>query len=133
MKERSDRIGLLALPGLTFLAVVFALPLVLLLLKSFQIDGAFSIAEYRLFFSDEFNITALVRTLRVAALTTLLALLIAYPTAIALKLDIHEWEARNYKTWHKTTMEPGRRHSDRPLATSRQSTGAISGSGPTQS
>jgi hypothetical protein len=26
----------------------------------------------------------------------------SYPTAIARKLDIPEWEARNYKTWHHT-------------------------------
>ena len=84
MIGRSERIGLLALPGLSFLAVVFALPLVLLLLKSFQIDGQVSVEEYRLFFGDEFNRTALARTLRVAALTTLLALVIAYPTAIAM-------------------------------------------------
>ena len=84
MIARADRIGLLALPGLVFLAVVFALPLILLLLKSFQIDGVFSVEEYRLFFGDDFNMTALARTLRVAALTTLLALLIAYPTAIAM-------------------------------------------------
>lgn len=84
MRERTERIGLLALPGLTFLAVVFALPLVLLLVKSFQIDGGFSVAEYRAFFGDEFNMTALARTLRVAALTTALALVIAYPTAIVM-------------------------------------------------
>lgn len=29
----------------------------------------------------------------------------SYPTAIALKLDIPEWEARNYKTWHKSLAE----------------------------
>jgi hypothetical protein len=29
----------------------------------------------------------------------------SYPTAIALKLDIPEWEARNYKTWHKSLSE----------------------------
>jgi len=75
---------LLALPGLAFLTVVFALPLVLLLLKSFQIAGEFSVEEYQLFFAEPFNTTALARTLRVAALTTLLALVIAYPTAIAM-------------------------------------------------
>lgn len=82
--HRMQNIGLLAVPGLTFLALIFALPLFLLLLKSFQIDGQFSIEEYRLFFSDDFNIAVLMRTLRVALLTTLLALLIAYPTAIAM-------------------------------------------------
>ncbi|MEN8167351.1 MAG: ATP-grasp domain-containing protein [Pseudomonadota bacterium] len=29
----------------------------------------------------------------------------SYPTAIALKLDIPEWEARNFKTWHKSLAE----------------------------
>lgn len=82
MSARGERIGLLALPGLSFLAVIYALPLVMLLLKSFQIEGQFSVAEYVTFFGDEFNRTVLWRTLRVALLTTLLALLIAYPTAI---------------------------------------------------
>lgn len=82
--RRLEHIGLLALPGLTFLAVIFALPLFMLLLKSFQIDGQVSLAEYRLFFSDEYNMSVLWRTLRVAALTTILALVIAYPTAIAM-------------------------------------------------
>ncbi|MEO1293145.1 MAG: ABC transporter permease [Pseudomonadota bacterium] len=84
MSARAERIGLLALPGLSFLAVIYALPLFLLLLKSFQIEGQFSVAEYRLFFSDAFNLTVLWRTLRVALLTTLLALVIAYPTAMVM-------------------------------------------------
>jgi hypothetical protein len=29
----------------------------------------------------------------------------SYPTSIALKLDIPEWEARNYKTWHKSLAD----------------------------
>ena len=82
--RRLENIGFLALPGLTFLAVIFALPLVMLLFKSFQIDGQVSLQEYRLFFSDEYNMSVLWRTLRVAALTTILALLVAYPTAIAM-------------------------------------------------
>ncbi len=82
MSARVERIGLLALPGLSFLAIIYAFPLFLLLLKSFQIDGQFSVAEYVTFFGDKFNLTVLWRTLRVALLTTLLTLLIAYPTAI---------------------------------------------------
>ena len=80
-----DRFALLAAPGLMYLALVFALPLALLLLKSFQNqDGAFSLAAYAEFFGDPYNLTVLWRTLRVALLTTLLALIIAYPTAFAL-------------------------------------------------
>lgn len=84
MMRRLENIGLLAIPGLAFLAIVFALPLLLLLFKSVQVDGRFSLEEYRLFFSDDFTMTVLWRTLRVALLTTLLALVIAYPTAIAM-------------------------------------------------
>lgn len=29
----------------------------------------------------------------------------SYPTAIALKLDIQQWEARNYRTWHRSLAE----------------------------
>lgn len=84
MKSRAERIGLLALPGLSFLAFIYALPLLMLLLKSFQIDGQFSVAEYVTFFTDDYNLSVLWRTLRVALLTTLLALVIAYPTAIVM-------------------------------------------------
>ncbi len=84
LRERRERIGLLAVPGLTFLAAIYALPLLLLLLKSSQIDGQVSIAEYRAFFADEYSMNVLWRTLRVATLTTLLALVIAYPTAVAM-------------------------------------------------
>jgi putative spermidine/putrescine transport system permease protein len=80
-----DRFALLAAPGLVYLAALYALPLILLLLKSLRdADGAFSLAAYAAFFADEFNMTVLWRTLRVAALTTALALVIAYPTAFAL-------------------------------------------------
>jgi len=77
MRERVDRIGLLAFPGLSFLAIIYALPLFMLLLKSFQIDGQFSVAEYVTFFNDEFSLSVLWRTLRVALLTTGLTLIIA--------------------------------------------------------
>lgn len=80
--RRTERIGLLAVPSLSFLAIVYALPLIMLLLKSFQIDGQFSVAEYVTFFTDDYSLSVLWRTLRVALLTTGLALIIAYPTAI---------------------------------------------------
>lgn len=84
MIARSDRIALLAVPGLAFLAVIYALPLLLLLFKSIQGVDGLTLATYIDFFSDAFNRTVLWRTLRVALLTTLLALIIAYPTAFAM-------------------------------------------------
>lgn len=84
MIARSNRIALLAVPGLSFLAVIYALPLVMLLFKSIQSADGLTLITYIDFFSDEFNRTVLWRTLRVALLTTLLALIIAYPTAFAM-------------------------------------------------
>lgn len=82
---RPDGFSLLAAPGLAYLAIVFALPLGILLMKSFRAaDGSFSVAGYIEFFSDPFNLTVTWRTLRVAILTTLLALTLGYPTAVAL-------------------------------------------------
>ncbi|MGF1658269.1 MAG: ABC transporter permease [Rubrimonas sp.] len=80
-----DRFALLAAPGLAYLGLIYALPLALLLLDSLRdADGAFTLASYAAFFADPFNMSVLWRTLRIAALTTLLALLIAWPTAFAL-------------------------------------------------
>lgn len=91
MSARIDRISLLAVPALGFLAMVYALPLVLLLAKSVQTPEGFSLVEYRAFFADEYNMRVLWRTLRVAALTTLLALVIAYPTAFAMSRARGGW------------------------------------------
>jgi putative spermidine/putrescine transport system permease protein len=80
-----DGFVLLAAPALAYLALVYALPLVLLLGKSLSAkDGFPSIAGYTEFFADPFHLRILWRTVRVALLTTLLALLLAYPTAFAL-------------------------------------------------
>jgi len=80
-----DRLAWLAVPGLGYLGLIFAVPLVLLLAKSFvDRSGAFSVAAYVEFFSEPYNLTVLWRTIRVALLTTLLAFVIAYPTAFAL-------------------------------------------------
>lgn len=80
-----NRIALLAAPGLAYLALLYALPLALLLAESLRdAEGALSLASYVDFFDDPFNRGVLWRTLRVAALTTLLALALAWPTALAL-------------------------------------------------
>lgn len=82
---RPDPLLALALPGLMYLAILYALPLLLLLAKSLRgADGGFSVAGYAEFFGDPYHLRILWRTIRVAVLTTLLALLLAYPTAWAL-------------------------------------------------
>jgi putative spermidine/putrescine transport system permease protein len=83
--SRIDPLVLLAAPALIYLAVVYGLPLLLLLFKSFSAKQVFpSIEGYLAVLNDEFHLKILLRTLRVALLTTLLALLLAYPTAFAL-------------------------------------------------
>ena len=82
---RVDPFVLLAAPGLLYLAILFALPLAILLFRSFQAsDGTFSIAGYIAFFSDPHNLSVTWRTLKVAILSTLLCLVLAYPTAFVL-------------------------------------------------
>lgn len=78
------RIGVLIVPALGVLAIAYALPLVMLLAKSFEGDEGFSLAAYGAFFTDPFQLDVLWRTLRVAFLVTALALVIAWPTAIAM-------------------------------------------------
>ena len=81
----TEKISYLAIPGLVFLSLIYALPLFLLLVKSFVGEnGGASLNAYIEFLSDPYNHTVLWRTLRVALLTTLLALFIGYPTALVL-------------------------------------------------
>ncbi|MCC5999852.1 MAG: ABC transporter permease [Pararhodobacter sp.] len=89
---RADRIGLLVLPGLAYLGLIYALPLFLLLLKSFRdATGAFSVAEFVQIFGDPLQRSIMARTLRVAFLVTLLALVIAWPTAIVMRRAKGGW------------------------------------------
>jgi len=89
---RADRIGLLVVPGLAYLGLIYALPLLLLLLKSFRdATGAFSVEEFVLIFGDPLQRSIMARTLRVAFLVTLLALLIAWPTAVVMRRAKGGW------------------------------------------
>jgi putative spermidine/putrescine transport system permease protein len=92
MIARTDRIGLLVLPGLVYLGLIYALPLFLLLVKSFRdATGTLSVAEFVQIFSDPLQRSILARTLRVALLVTLLALVIAWPTAIVMRRARGGW------------------------------------------
>ena len=59
MTARLDRVALLAVPGLGFLALVYALPLVLLLLKSLRTADGLSVSQYAAFFADDYNMGVL--------------------------------------------------------------------------
>ena len=79
-----DRVAWLALPGVAYLAVGFAVPLALLLVTSVTRDGRLSVAGYAQFLADPFSWTVILNTLRVAFLTTVVCLLAGYPVAFAL-------------------------------------------------
>lgn len=87
-----ERVGLLVVPGLAYLCLIYALPLILLLLKSFRdAEGALSIAGYLDIFNDPYQRDVLWRTLRVALMVTALALVIAWPTAVAMRRAKGGW------------------------------------------
>ncbi|GAA0765318.1 ABC transporter permease subunit [Ideonella azotifigens] len=81
---------LLIAPALAFVVLAFLLPVLLLLLASFRVEGAGSgagswgLAHFTEFFASALNWQILWRTLRIAGLVTLLSALICYPPAQAI-------------------------------------------------
>ena len=84
MRAWRDPVALLAVPAVFYLAIVYAFPLVLLLLKSFTGPGGLTLQPYVGFLSDPFNWRVIGNTLRVALWTTLVCFVIGYPAAFAL-------------------------------------------------
>ncbi|WPB55305.1 ABC transporter permease [Xylophilus sp. GOD-11R] len=81
----TPRVAWLALPGAGYLALAFALPLAVLLATSFQdADGRFGVQGYAAFFSDVYNAQVVWNTLKIAAVVTLICLVIGYPVAFAM-------------------------------------------------
>jgi putative spermidine/putrescine transport system permease protein len=80
---------LLILPGLIFLGVFFVVPMIQLLLISFNKFSAtggiqydvFTAQNYQRFLFDTFYLSILIRTLRVSFVTTLVCLVLGYPVA----------------------------------------------------
>ena len=83
-KPAFDRVALLAAPAMVYMAIVFALPVAVLIVRSFSGPAGFTLSAYTAFLSDAFNWQVIGNTLRVAALTALVCLVIGYPTAVAL-------------------------------------------------
>jgi putative spermidine/putrescine transport system permease protein len=64
--------------------VVFALPVLVLMVRSFTGPEGLTLSGYAAFLGDGFNWRVIANTLRVAGLVTLVCLVIGYPTAVAL-------------------------------------------------
>ncbi|WP_348648958.1 ABC transporter permease subunit [Mesorhizobium sp. NZP2077] len=67
-------------PALAVLLVVFAIPIILLFLTSLKAP-AFSLTNYRSFFSQPANVRVLYQTLEISGVATAICLLVGYPTA----------------------------------------------------
>jgi putative spermidine/putrescine transport system permease protein len=83
-REPVDRVALLAVPAVAYLAIIYALPLVWLLARSVIGPKGFTLEPLADFFSDPFNWRVIANTLKIASLVTLVCLVIGYPTAFAL-------------------------------------------------
>jgi putative spermidine/putrescine transport system permease protein len=75
-----SRWGLLAVPPLLFLGVLFAYPLAAILARSFT-DPSLGIANYQHFFEADVYVRTLFTTLKTSALVAGICLLIGYPYA----------------------------------------------------
>jgi putative spermidine/putrescine transport system permease protein len=83
-RPRLDPKALLVVPGLAFMAVAFALPLLLLVVESFTGSRGASLEGYRKVLGDEYYRGIIRNSLQLAVVTTVTSLLIGYPAAFAL-------------------------------------------------
>jgi len=79
-----DPVVLLAVPAVLYLLLLYALPLLWLLAKSFVGPEGLTLKPYVEFFADPFNWRVVGNTLGIALYVTLVCLLIGYPAAFAL-------------------------------------------------
>jgi putative spermidine/putrescine transport system permease protein len=76
--------GVLVIPALAILLFLFALPLAILIGRSFWIDGSLSLGNYAAFLGDAYSWQVVVNTLSVALRVTLICLAVGYPVALLL-------------------------------------------------
>jgi putative spermidine/putrescine transport system permease protein len=79
-----DPVILLAVPAIAYLVLLYALPLLWLLMKSFIGPDGATVRPYIEFFGDPFNWRVVWNTLGIALYVTLFCLVIGYPAAFAL-------------------------------------------------
>jgi putative spermidine/putrescine transport system permease protein len=81
---RFDPVLLLALPAAIYMVIVFAIPVVVLVARGFMGADGFTLSNYTTFLTEPFNWVVIGNTLRVAFWTTVVCLVLGYPTALAL-------------------------------------------------
>ncbi len=74
----------MVLPGLVFMVVAFAIPVLILVADSFRDADGLSLAGYRKVLGDPYYIGIIWNSLQLGLITTIGSLLIGYPAAFAL-------------------------------------------------
>ncbi len=82
-QNRAEALAL-ALPAAIFAGLVFLVPVILLLSEGFRSADSWSLSAYADFFSQPFNRTVFLRTLKLGALVTAASAVIGYATAYAI-------------------------------------------------
>lgn len=72
---------LLLLPGVVFLIFFALVPLIMLISGSFIGDGGFTLSRYFDFFTDDYYMVILSRTIKLALISTLISAILGFPTA----------------------------------------------------
>lgn len=86
-----NRWGMLAMPLMVFLTLVFVLPLVLMVIRSFTDPPGAGLANYQDFFASEADIRVLINTFYIATVVTIATLLIGYPYAYLMTMVPPRW------------------------------------------
>lgn len=81
-QSRAEALAL-ALPAAVFVAVVFLVPVVILLSDGFRTPEGWSLANYTAFFESSLNRAVFWRTLKLGVLVTAVAAVVGYATAFA--------------------------------------------------
>lgn len=80
----------MAYPYVAWISVMIVIPMLLIIAYAFTVEGTaffqgqFTLANFGRFFSDAVFIQVLIRSLRVAILTTIVCLILAYPASYAI-------------------------------------------------
>ncbi|MGO4570374.1 ABC transporter permease [Microvirga sp. 2TAF3] len=82
-QNRAESLAL-ALPAVLFAAVIFIVPVVILLSEGTRAADGWSLASYVSFFTTPLNLTVFIRTLKLGAMVTVVAAIIGYATALCI-------------------------------------------------
>jgi len=80
-KMRKKAIYLILLPGIILITLFLIVPLFSTILVTFKGEQGFTLARYFDFFSDSYNMSVYLRTLRLSVISTIFCILLGFPTS----------------------------------------------------